>query len=138
MFKRSYWPGQVFGDVTDIEDDAGCRLYCYREDMVVNVPACDILVAGYPCKALSGLNSNPKAFNDPESTTGGPQQSIMRYCVTRKPQVLIFENVKQMVMKRKVEDGEAHWLLSVSGTCAALLRQLVSLPNGKRKLCCPV
>lgn len=87
-------------------DDAMCRLYCYREDMVVNAPPCDILVAGYPCKALSGLNSNPKAFNDPESSTGGPQQSIMQYCLKHRPQILIFENVKQMVFKRKVEHGE--------------------------------
>ena len=96
---------QVFGDIVTMMD-GDCRLYCERAGCVVIVPPCEILVAGYPCTSLSGLNVSPRGFSDPSSSTGGPQQAIMQYCMQKKPQVLIFENVKQMVQVRKVDRGE--------------------------------
>ena len=92
---------EVFGDIRPlVQEDV--RLFCHRSGKIVSVPPCDILVAGYPCKPLSGLNPSPIRFSE-----HAVQKAIMAYCLRMRPQVLIFENVKQMTQRRKVDAGEA-------------------------------
>ena len=96
---------QVFGDIVTMID-GDLRLYCDRAGCVVNVPTCDVLMCGYPCRSLSGLNPNDRQFSDSSSSTGGPQQAIMQYVMQRRPACLIFENVKQMLHSRAVDGDE--------------------------------
>lgn len=66
----------------------------------------DLVVAGYPCKTLSALNSNGGAFSDPSTTTGHAQQAIMQWVQQRRPPALLFENVAQMTYQRAADNGE--------------------------------
>ena len=60
------------------------------------------LIAGYPCKSLSGQNPEPKSFRDKTSTTGGGFDATSNY-VSKSPELewALLENVQQMFHTRK-------------------------------------
>ena len=65
------------------------------------------LTMGYPCKSLSSQNSDPKAFTDSESTSGGGFRALLDY-VDYNPDLewVVTENVRRLCQKRKQFGGE--------------------------------
>jgi len=71
------------------------RAFCYKANKYVDVHSfkVDVLFAGFPCKDLSGLNNDPKAFVDRSGKTGGPNHFIAEYIRQARPRSFILENV---------------------------------------------
>ena len=65
------------------------------------------LTIGYPCKSLSPQNSDPKAFTDADSTSGGGFKALLDY-VDYNPHLewVVTENVKRLCQKRAQFGGE--------------------------------
>ena len=61
---------------------------------------------GYPCVDLSCLNNCRRAFDDPNTSTGGTQQCIMKYVTRRPPPILILENVAKITARRQADSGK--------------------------------
>lgn len=76
------------------------REACFRGCKLRLGLRCDILVAGYPCVDLSGLNNHAASFDDKSGKTGGAQQAIIHYISKTRPQALLFENVAGIVQNR--------------------------------------
>lgn len=95
----------VFSDARDV---AQGRALDFRSNTFVDTYQLevDLLVAGYPCKDLSGLKNKPPAFSDPASKTGSAQQAILKYVGVANPKAILFENVKNINHKRKADGDE--------------------------------
>lgn len=67
-----------------------------------------VLLSGYPCCSISAQNNHPKSFLDPESKTGSGYDSMIKYVKKNKRKLLLIllENVKNMLHKRKQFDDE--------------------------------
>ena len=90
----------IFKDACEM---AKGRAWCYKRQLYVDTFNLKphLVVAGYPCKDLSGLNANPKAFLDPVGTTGGPWRAIMRLVRQWRPPCVLFENVKGITQLKR-------------------------------------
>lgn len=75
------------GDITNIDEN--------------NIPDHDILVGGFPCQAMSNAG-HKKAFDDKR---GKLFDEIIRIAKTKKPKILILENVKHI---KKVKDSNVY------------------------------
>ena len=71
-----------------------------REVPVENIPDCDILTAGFPCQPFSNAG-NRKGVHD---SRGMLYQECLRIIESKKPKVMVFENVKGL-MSSKYVDG---------------------------------
>lgn len=80
--------GEIHGDITKIDE--------------VNVPAHDILCAGFPCQSFS-LCGNGKGLSDPRGTLF---YDILRIAKHHKPKALFLENVKGLLSHNKGDTFE--------------------------------
>lgn len=71
-----------------------------REVPVEDIPDCDILTAGFPCQPFSNAG-NRKGVHD---SRGMLYQECLRIIESKKPKVMVFENVKGL-MSSKYVDG---------------------------------
>ena len=72
----------------------------------MQVPRCDILVAGYSCKDLSGLNNKPAAIDDTSRGSGQTLQAALSYVSRYEPTIVVLENVKTMYSVRSMDQGQ--------------------------------
>ena len=71
-----------------------------RDVPVEDIPDCDILTAGFPCQPFSNAG-NRKGVHD---SRGMLYQECLRIIDSKKPKVMVFENVKGL-MSSKYVDG---------------------------------
>ena len=91
----------------DLDDLTGQRMYDYNSDKMVEVPAegFDLLVSGFPCTGLSGLNAQPEKFLSYTGKTGKPRHRMIEWIQKAKPRAILLENVKQIVAYRKQDSA---------------------------------
>ena len=100
--RRFFKPQAVFIDVQDMGS-----LYAW-DDMSQSpqkVGSCDLLIAGFVCKAISHLNIHAKKNKDccalKRTDTGLTLNGIIAYCKAHHPAMGIFENVIMLAAKKQ-------------------------------------
>ncbi|CAE7262118.1 hpaIIM [Symbiodinium sp. CCMP2592] len=93
----------VFGDVCEVATGSSFE---HRTCQSLQVPGCDILVAGYSCKDLSGLNNKPAAIHDTSRGSGQTLQAALSYVSRYEPAIVVLENVKTMYCVRSMDQGQ--------------------------------
>jgi len=94
-FLKANYPdmGILFDDVTKLGDKHAVDVISGK---TVEVPAkADVIIAGFSCKDLSGMNRNRKAL-DEMGQSGATLQGCLNYVATHRPRVVIFENVRNI------------------------------------------
>eukprot|EP00974_Lingulodinium_polyedra_P134168 11228302-Lingulodinium_polyedra.AAC.1 len=95
--------GHVFSDAREL---GLAHAWCHRENRMVEVPnRVDILLAGFPCKSVSNLNSDPRSIDDVDSATGEGLQGVINYLKAHAPTVVVLENVRGLVLQQQKFGG---------------------------------
>ena len=63
------------------------------------------MVGGFPCVNLSMLTSTPGSVVDASCETGKGFLGLLAYCRSKRPSMVIMENVSTIFAKRKAEGG---------------------------------
>ena len=80
---------------------------------MVDVPSCDLLLAGPSCKDCSSLNNQPKALDDDSGSSCLTLTRTIKYIKDKLPKVVILENVKGFMTYRECLGASAvDWVLA--------------------------
>ena len=89
----------LFGDVNDLRNGEAMN---YITNEMAEVPAVDIVVAGFVCKSVSTENNNRQDFsnciNEESGKTGETFGGMMAYIAKYKPSMVVCENVRGISM----------------------------------------
>lgn len=88
---------------TDVIDVAKGQALNVKSGCFETIPKVDILVCGYSCKMLSALTQLRKSFIDTSQPTGATFEATMQVIENTMPKLVMLENVKQMMHKRKMD-----------------------------------
>jgi hypothetical protein len=117
FIERNQSPEIIFRDVREfIPDDATTAITAYGAE--AEIPSgLDVLIAGFVCKDLSRLNSQPKSLDD-GGESGDTWRAIYSYAKRFRPSIVLLENVKglsklwnEVVSKWDNIGYEAAWLI---------------------------
>jgi site-specific DNA-cytosine methylase len=117
FIERNQSPEIIFRDVREfIPDDAATAITAYGAE--AEIPSgLDVLIAGFVCKDLSRLNSQPKGLDD-NGESGDTWRAIYSYAKHFRPSIVLLENVKglsklwnDVVSKWDNIGYEAAWLI---------------------------
>lgn len=99
----------LFGDVKELQTGRATN-YITRE--TVDVPAVDIVLAGFVCKSVSFENTEREKYanciNDASGKTGETFDGVMGYVRRYKPSLVICENVEGLVKRNKGAEPVIH------------------------------
>ena len=95
----------------DIRDVGAAKAYCLIHKQEVEVPDCDVLVAGFSCKSASLMNADREQLCaalargelEQGGTTGTTLGGLLSYVQCHTPSLVIMENVEGIL--RKTESG---------------------------------
>jgi site-specific DNA-cytosine methylase len=117
FIERNQSPEIIFRDVREfIPDNARTAITAYGAE--ANIPSgLDVLIAGFVCKDISRLNSQPKGLED-DGESGDTWRAIYSYAKRFRPSIVLLENVKglsklwnEVVALWDNIDYEAAWLI---------------------------
>ncbi len=94
----------LFADATTMSKDVE---WCYLANSNVVIPPVDLLIAGFSCKALSGMNNDAKELRrqmakgawEKAGCSGRTLLGIIKYLEKHRPAVFIWENVWAIMFK---------------------------------------
>lgn len=117
FIERNQSPETIFRDVREfIPDDATTAITAYGAEEPIP-SGLDVLIAGFVCKDLSRLNTQPKGLED-NGESGDTWRAIYSYAKRFRPSIVLLENVKGLsklwdsVVTMWDEIGyEAAWLI---------------------------
>merc|ERR1719183_353837 len=94
-FLKANFPdiGLLFEDVTTLGNKQAMDAISGKMQKVPG--QADIIIAGFSCKDLSGMNRNRKALEE-MGQSGQTLQGCLDYIATYRPRVVIFENVRNI------------------------------------------
>jgi site-specific DNA-cytosine methylase len=93
FIERNQSPEIIFRDVREfIPDDATTAITAYGAEASIPLGV-DVLIAGFVCKDLSRLNSQPKGLGD-DGESGDTWRAIYSYAKRFRPSIVLLENVK--------------------------------------------
>jgi DNA-cytosine methyltransferase len=102
-FLKANYPemGILFDDVTKLGNKSALDVISGK---MKDVPGkADVIIAGFSCKDLSGMNSHRKAL-DEMGQSGQTLQGCLDYVAVHRPRVVIFENVRNISTKSPETD----------------------------------
>jgi hypothetical protein len=118
FIERNQSPEIIFRDVREfIPDDATTAITAYGAEEPIPC-GLDVLIAGFVCKDLSRLNTQPKGLED-NGESGDTWRAIYAYVKRFRPSIVLLENVKGL---SKLWDGVVSMWDSIDYEAAWLIR----------------
>jgi site-specific DNA-cytosine methylase len=96
FLKKNFTMGALFNDVCELGQEMAKDVQSGKQ---VPVPSgLDVLLAGFSCKDLSGMNTNRKKLEE-MGTSGTTLQGCLDYIFRYRPKTVIFENVRNIAAR---------------------------------------